>query len=465
MATYSNSDGRYTLYLYLTEESTSIDNNTSTVSWSLVLQSSNYNFYQHTIVRNVYLNGSNVASISNQTGVAMGGSVTLASGRSSIPHESDGTKSLNFSASISTPDGASYLPRSISLSGSMQLTTIPRASSATITNATPRYGDAVTINIQPAISGFTHTLHVGANGHISWKKIAEGVGTSYTWTVPTEFAKSYTTQDNVLWLWVETFNGSTKIGDKIYWEAFKLQPAESMRPSGSIYDKDMNSDARAAFGIYCKGLSKLQVDISAYAKMGASIKSITTTLAGQTYSGSKFETDVLQVTGSREIKSVITDSRGQSTTETKQIYIYDYIPPVLNEVKFDQSGSSIVINIKGKIDSVQNKNVKKLVVKYKAVNEEIWSERNINLYSYNVDVSSTLTGLDTSLTYDILVELSDAIETVTSQTTTGTPVLSFLAGGDGARFFGDAKEKGLWVKDFDYTITDKEYVTLMEMLS
>ncbi len=104
-------------------------NNYSTVSWSLVLSPIviGYNWdYSGTVPvkYSVTINGTTyTGNIMSYNGSS---TVTVASGSLNVTHNSDGSKSINFSFNISENISASYLPGSASGNGSLTLTKIGR---------------------------------------------------------------------------------------------------------------------------------------------------------------------------------------------------------------------------------------------------------------------------------------------------------------------------------------------------
>ena len=100
-ATTSNG---FTLALTITENSTSIDGNTSSVSYSLALKSGGWNFAQWRIGWSISLGGTVVSSQSKSSApqftLGTNSSITIASGTTTVAHNSDGTKSMSVAASI-----------------------------------------------------------------------------------------------------------------------------------------------------------------------------------------------------------------------------------------------------------------------------------------------------------------------------------------------------------------------------
>lgn len=137
----NGSNGHHKFTLTVTENSTSTANNTSSMSFSFVISpvqtSWNWELWGANITYTVTINGSNyTGSIANYDGYS---SVTLKSGSLTVAHNTDGSKSISYSFSVSDTSGQSYTCGNASASGSMALTTIPRYLNITtyeITNVT-----------------------------------------------------------------------------------------------------------------------------------------------------------------------------------------------------------------------------------------------------------------------------------------------------------------------------------------
>ena len=126
-----------------------------------------------------------------------------------VYHNADGTKTV--SANFTWNSENSYVG-TITGNASKVLTTIPRASSVTATDA--NIGSASTININRASSNFTHTLTYsfsGLSGTIATKTSSTSVG----WTVPTNFyQKIPNSSSGTVTITCDTYSGETKIGTK-----------------------------------------------------------------------------------------------------------------------------------------------------------------------------------------------------------------------------------------------------------
>ena len=126
-----------------------------------------------------------------------------------VPHNADGTMSVT--ASFTWSSGHSKVG-TLTGSASKTLTTIPRASSITATDA--NIGSASTININRASSGFTHTVTYSFSG-LSGTIATKTSNTSIGWTVPISFFQQIpNASSGTVTLTCKTFNGNTEIGTK-----------------------------------------------------------------------------------------------------------------------------------------------------------------------------------------------------------------------------------------------------------
>ena len=228
-----------TLRFNWSQSSQSIANNNSVVSWNLQLIASGGSISSSASKSwSVNVNGSNYSG-TNTVGVSNGQTKTLASGSTTIGHNADGTKSFSLSFSQQFDinySGVGWIGTK-SGSGSGTLSTIPRTSSISATNA--NIGENITININRASGSFTHTLTYAFNNLTG--TIATKTGsTSIAWTIPTSF---YAQIPNNRSSWgriiCDTYNGSTKIGSSEC--RFDVYVKESSnKPGISATVKDIN---------------------------------------------------------------------------------------------------------------------------------------------------------------------------------------------------------------------------------
>jgi len=147
------------LDLILTLTSQSIADNKSYGTWSLQIRettdsTSKRNYHDcvaSATVNTPVFSASNLDYDFNLTWETIG----VSSGTWEVAHNADGTKSFSASASY---DGKAPIGTA-SVADTVNLPTIPRATTPTLSTSTPDTGAAVTVNLAPASSGFSHRLH------------------------------------------------------------------------------------------------------------------------------------------------------------------------------------------------------------------------------------------------------------------------------------------------------------------
>ena len=177
-----------------------------------------------------------------------------------VTHNTDGTKSLTLTAEWDCGFKSDYTPRHLSLSKTVTLTTIPRASKATTSGST--LGEALTITINRASSSFTHKLYYTC-GSVKDQLIAENVGTSYSWNAPpVSLAQQAPNAETVaLTLTVKTYNGNTYVGS--WTTTVKLAVPSTVVPSLSVAISDPTG-VSDTYGGYVQLRSKVKGDITVF---------------------------------------------------------------------------------------------------------------------------------------------------------------------------------------------------------
>ena len=164
MAQFSGSIGistgqtdKYSLLLDVSEKSYSIENNTSQIEWWVGIRSNTayHNHYGLSETYVVNINGTVVHNAVHTPTVNSGATVWVASGTTTVSHNADGSKSISVSASFNNADRGTYLPTTGSCSGSLKLTTIPRATTPSIDKPSLDCGSAIKISGTSASSNFS----------------------------------------------------------------------------------------------------------------------------------------------------------------------------------------------------------------------------------------------------------------------------------------------------------------------
>lgn len=332
MAKFTAASGSLYLNLYIdTSGQPNVGANTSNVAWRVtVSRTGAYYTYNEegSSTLTVDVNGARV-NMSNPRWHTSGEEFTLASGTTTVGHNADGTKTVSASASFNPANG---LHAAVSVSGSLPLPTIPRASSVSI--GTTTIGSAVTLTVSSASSSFTHTLRYEWGGTSG--TIATGVGTSASWTPPLSlctYIPSSTSGNGTIH--VDTYSGSTKIGTKSI--PFTASVPSSVKPtftSATLTDLTPSTAALITGNNFVEVLSDIKVTWNgATGAYGSTItgykaeivnKNLTVNTNGGSFGPLNFD-------GSYTIRTSVLDSRGRwSDTKDYAIVLLNYHAPGLS---------------------------------------------------------------------------------------------------------------------------------------
>lgn len=429
--------------LNVTQQSQNIANNTTTVRWELLL------YRPSSITSSVSKDWSvtvNGTTKSGTTTIGGSGTKSIASGTVSVPHNSDGTKSISFRFSLEFEiNWAGTQIHTGSASGSMELTTIPRATTPTLSPTNVTMGNTLTINLPRASGSFTHTLYhdfyVG-----SWTEFASGAGTSSALEVPISWASripnAISGGGRIRCL---TYNGGTLIGEKIV--NFTATIPSNIVPSISSLSVTEAASLPIISAGFIQGKSKLKCVITATGAQGSTIKSYSTKIGSLTYTGSSFTTDVISVSGTVQIITTVTDSRGRTVSKTQNITVEPYSSPVVIMDVFransigvaDEEGTYAVADVDIDITSLGNKNDGSYKIEYKQESgtENDW--KSIKTGSgYSIHQNFNLGNvLNADLSYNFRITVTDSFGSVvynTSPVPTAFTPLDFRSTGKGVAF-------------------------------
>lgn len=394
----------YYIEFYCNETGTDIATNTSTISYTLKIYSNNYSYAEYGTGYSIYINGTRVAYVADNgidTSLSAHSSLLLKSGTTTVPHNNDGTKTVNLSASVSMPEG-SYGPGDMSCSGTWTLTTIPRASSMTLPSSFT-IGSSGSITIQMASNTFSHTITYSGYG-LSGTVANLNAGVSSTsWTPPTSFyAKLPNSTSGTVTLTLTTKSGSTTIGTATY-NATIVVPTSIKPTAPTVTLAPVNTNAWiSSKGLYVGGYSAVKVTSSATAGSGATISSYTISGAFSG-SGTPYTSAVLSA-GSKSITVTATDSRGRTNSTTKSVTFLTYTYPGLTTftaLRGTYSGGSWTSNVNGNHIRVQavpsvalssQGNTASVTVKIGNTNPDATSGNYYYFTSTNATTSYTITG-------------------------------------------------------------------------
>lgn len=332
MPRFSNSSNSLYLNVYIDEASTDVSTNTSTINWQLTV--SRYTYY-HTFNKqgdstlSLTLDGQNVHS-SNPVWEVWDGEATLASGSTTISHNPDGRKTLPFSCTFNPNNG---LHGTITVSGNLGLTAIPRSSSVSVSAGV--IGSAVTININRQSSSFKHTVRYSWAGKSG--TIATNVDTSTSWTIPLDFANDIpSSASGTGTIYVDTYSGSTKTGTQS--TTLTASVPSNVKPTFTgVSLSDLNGAAQNLIpngNTFIQVISNIKVAFNgAVGSYGSSITGYYAEIVGknQSTSSNGGSLGIMNYHGTIKIRASVSDSRGRwSDTKEVSVTVLEYFAPALS---------------------------------------------------------------------------------------------------------------------------------------
>lgn len=338
-----------------------------------------------------------------------------------VSHNADGTKSIALTAEWDCGFDSSYTPRHLSLSETVTLPTIPRASTATTSGST--LGETLAITIKRASSSFTHKLYYTC-GSVKDQLIAENVGTSYSWNAPpVSLAQQSPNAETVaLTLTVKTYNGSTYVG--AWSTAVKLAVPSTVVPALSVAISDPTG-VSDTYGGYVQLRSKVKVDITASGAQGSTIKSYSIKVGGiYAATSASGTTDYLPDSGELIVACAVTDIRGRTTTKTQSISVLAYRKPAITAISAarcnadgtaNRAGTYGKVTFSGAITSLSAKNTAAYAVQYREVGAVDWTTAGRPAAgNYDPADISAVFAADKSKRYEVRVVATDAFESIGS---------------------------------------------------
>lgn len=338
-----------------------------------------------------------------------------------VNHNADGTKSVTLTAEWDCGFDSSYTPRHLSLSDTVTLKTIPRASVVSAAK-TGTLGTALTISLNRKSENFTDKLYykIGSNSAVL---ITNDAGTSYSWTPPINLATNAPNSATLpVTIISNTYNGDDYVGRSEC--QVMLSVPESVAPTLSFAISDPTG-VRETYGGYVQLRSKVKVDITASGAQGSTIKSYSIKV-GDIYAATSASgtTDYLPNSGTLEITCTVTDSRGRTASQTQNITVLAYSKPTITAIsaaRCNQDGTANRAGTYGKvtfsasITPLSNINTAAYAVQYREVGTDSWSTADSPAAGNfaPADVSVVFPA-DKNKRFEVRVVATDAFESIGS---------------------------------------------------
>lgn len=338
----------------------------------------------------------------------------LGSDSCTVAHRADGSGSVTLSAAWYSGFESQWTPESLSLSKTVTLPTIPRASQ--VQGQAMTLGKAGTITLQRASDSFTHSIRyqIGESSGTICEKSGEN---RVSWTPPLSLAREMPNAvSGSCVLTATTWSGSREIGSDSC--TVRLYVPEDMKPSASLETTVRNdNDTVAGWGVCLKGWSKLSYQVTAAGVRGSSIRSCRVEFAGQSAQGLSGSIGPVGRSGSLTPKVQVTDSRGRKTTVSgSAVKVLPYGSPTLTlrtlsrcnaEGTLQDDGTCVKLRCKGSCSLAGGHNSVKLRYRLRPVGGSYG-----DYVSLGNDEERILQGLEKMQSYELELSAIDALGSV-----------------------------------------------------
>ena len=390
----TTSNGYVRLVLEVNETSTSKENNTSTVSWQLWLERASswaYDLYNESLAE-VQINGQSILSKYVSFDLRTSDWVRFGSGTLTIPHNDDGTKSISISTRLTNVADMGNIDW---VNGTVDLSTIPRASSIQSVSAT-ELGKTVTVEIEKKASGFKHQVWWSVNGS-EWIDLGNNHDTSVQFTVPIDYANRITNSDTgTVDVCVRTLQGDTTIGRDVYLNGTSILVPKNIVPTlDSITASEQVSKIAEIIpkGNFVKDKSTIRLEaLGAKGAYGSSIVSTELRLGNLVVRASQGDFPA-NTSGTLNATAKITDSRGRTASKSIQVHVANYYAPKILAFLANRAGngtnktviSTVLANVSPLIVNGSNINRYNLKIQYSEKGTNRWIDA-VNLSNETTEI-------------------------------------------------------------------------------
>ena len=463
-----------TLKFSWSEVSQSVDNNSTTISWKMELVAGDYGRINSNPLREweVTVNGTKYTGSVNVS-IGNNETKTLASGTTTIAHNSDGTKTFSYSFSqyFAITFSGVWIA-TVSGSGSGTLDTIARASQPSCitwpehTQNVGSFGDEIAIHMNRKSSSFTHTVRYQfgtASG-----TIATGVGTGTTWVIPLSLMDLIpTTTSGSGTIYVDTYNGSTKVGTKSC--GFTATVPASVKPTCTLALDDI-TNIDDVYGSPVKGLSKIKVTVTGKTAYSSPIASYEIVANGVRYTSSTATTGVLNTSGKSTVTAKVTDKRGRVGTATYDMNVLAYTQPTISKLEVrrcnqdgtaNDDGGYVKVTLSAAISSMSSKNTATYRLAYRESSGSAYTTVPLSALAnkYSVTNYEYIFQANADSSYVVLAEATDRHKTAARSTNASTAftLIDLHPSGNGLRFGGVAEEENTFQNDLVFIQRGNQY--------
>lgn len=249
----------------------------------------------------------------------------LGSFSGNISHDADGTKKLTFAGSFTTL--SSYISGG-SVSKTVTLPAIPRASAVAASAAT--LGSGCCVSWTPALAAYSFTLTFSLGAWcLTTDRICPGTTEKVTYTaavLPLEVARQFSGKTGTMTVALTTYSGDTALGTSTAGFTVTLPENQDTCPAVTA---ELTPQCLAFPDMYVQRLGKVQAEVTATDPLGAEITAVRITAGAVTTEGTV--SDFLQSSGIVPVTVTAVSSRGFTGSWSSEIRICPYDSPRLTE--------------------------------------------------------------------------------------------------------------------------------------
>lgn len=358
-----------------------------------------------------------------------------------INHDSDGNRTVNLSANYAlniTWNGTYH--GTISLSGSASLPSIDRLSTITIKDPntlqkidSAYVGEKIRISLNRPNNNYKSTIGYTFFGNE--QVIASNIDyNQHDFTIPEDFTQMIKGSDqNGIRFWVKIYDNGKYLGTNQTWMTIKV-PTDVKPIIQNIYITDENSSLSG--NQFVANYSQIKTQVVAIGVEGSSIKTISQRIDGRSTTDSTYNWGSLPA-GNHTLEVTVTDTRGRSTSTTRQVNVINYSLPRINYFIPARAGEGTNTTVKALIDvSITSIGIDRFTITgYRrqtgTMNWEKTLELAVNDTRYRRDGQIFGTNFDIIKGYDLKLEVTDSIGTSTSIMTVSTSSVVMSWGSQG----------------------------------
>lgn len=388
------------IHVYADETTVDIANNRSYISTELWILGSSYSAY------NVDCNVTGANGYTNSH-LTANGWVQLVSGGFWAPHNADGTGSATVGSYYSS--GYGNMPYG---EFTLTLTKIARASQPSI-NTYPNNSPDITAGVACTIHMNKHANFTHKVSYSFGKKsgvIATGVVDNCSWTPPTSLLDQISTATvGYGGISVETYSGSTKIGDTKTCNFNLHLPSNSEPTVGAITLTEQHAGVKAKnANVTIQQISKKLVSVPVSAKYSASIKKVTCDGVELSNNNGTY-TGYISNKSNGTYKVTATDSRGLQSSNSATQTFYEYAKPFITATLKRESETSAkgALSVSGSYSTILSNTIRMAIRR----NDDTYSTSVYpTLSNGTISYSKSYTDLNYVQSFTIKVKVTDGFD-------------------------------------------------------